>query len=340
MLTNQYIRIFQKIYPSLKKVIIKSGITDISGSLFYACKNLEYVSLPETLKSISPAFKGCTSLKKITINSKNKSFYCSDKGVLYNKDKTIVYAYPASAPAEKYTLFKTVTVISRYAFNDCQNLKELTIPKSVKQIELFGIGDNNSIKIINYNANVSEWAKTRVFYESEDLDEELYKFDKTSCNWRYQYQYGNRKLLDVVIKCKDGYISGNHKLTASIKEATFKQGGTEFYKCNNCNYNYTITTAKLKNPSLSSVTKGKKSFVAKWKSVSGIDGYQIQYSKSKSFSKYNKTVTISGYKSTKKAVKKLKAKQKYYVRIRGYKYNNGVKNYSPWSSKKTVTTKK
>lgn len=41
-----------------------------------------------------------------------------------------------------------------------------------------------------------------------------------------------------------------------------------------------------------------------------------------------------------KKVKGLKAKKKYFVRIRTYKVVNGKTYYSGWSSAKKVTTKK
>ena len=44
-------------------------------------------------------------------------------------------------------------------------------------------------------------------------------------------------------------------------------------------------------------------------------------------------------KTTKNKVKKLKAKKKYYVRIRTYKTVNGKKVYSSWSKVKSVKTK-
>ena len=50
-----------------------------------------------------------------------------------------------------------------------------------------------------------------------------------------------------------------------------------------------------------------------------IKGYQIQLATDKKFKKNKKTVTISKQKTTKTTVKKLKAKKKYYVRIRTYK---------------------
>ena len=95
-----------------------------------------------------------------------------------------------------------------------------------------------------------------------------------------------------------------------------------------------------KKASLSSVKAGSKSFKAKWKTVSGIKGYQLQYSTSKSFTKKTtKAVLISDKKTSAKTVKKLKAKKNYYVRIRTYRSVGGVKYYGKWSSALKVKTK-
>lgn len=102
---------------------------------------------------------------------------------------------------------------------------------------------------------------------------------------------------------------------------------------------YNTKTAKPKATKISKLTAGKKQFKATWKKVSGVTGYQIQYSTNKSFKKGNKTVTVKGAKKTSAAVKKLKSKKKYYVRIRTYKTVNGKKVYSSWSSAKTIKTK-
>ena len=96
-----------------------------------------------------------------------------------------------------------------------------------------------------------------------------------------------------------------------------------------------------KKASLSSVKAGSKSFKAKWKTVSGIKGYQLQYSTSKSFTKKTtKAVLISDKKASAKTIKKLKAKKNYYVRIRTFRTVGGVKYYSKWSKTIKVTTKK
>ena len=83
----------------------------------------------------------------------------------------------------------------------------------------------------------------------------------------------------------------------------------------------------------------KKAIALTWAKVKGVKGYQIQVATDKKFKKNKKTVTIKKQKTTKKTVKKLKAKKKYFVRIRTYKTVNGKKVYSSWSKAKTVKTK-
>ena len=98
-------------------------------------------------------------------------------------------------------------------------------------------------------------------------------------------------------------------------------------------------TVKPKKTSIKKLSKGKKKFTVTWAKVSGVKGYQIQYSSEKKKKKNNKSVTVTKQKSTKATVKKLKSKKKYYVRVRTYKTVNGKKIYSSWSKVKSVKTK-
>ena len=96
-----------------------------------------------------------------------------------------------------------------------------------------------------------------------------------------------------------------------------------------------------KATSMVSASALSKGFTAKWKKLTTqTTGYQLQYSTSSSFKSGNKTVTITKNSTVTKKVTKLKAKKKYYVRVRTYKTVSGTKYYSKWSGKKTVTTKK
>ena len=97
--------------------------------------------------------------------------------------------------------------------------------------------------------------------------------------------------------------------------------------------------SKPKSTNTKKIKAAKKAVSVEWKKVGGVKGYEIQVATDKKFKKNKKTVTIKKQKTTKTTVKKLKAKKKYYVRIRTYKIVNGKKVYSSWSKVKSVKTK-
>lgn len=111
---------------------------------------------------------------------------------------------------------------------------------------------------------------------------------------------------------------------------------------------------KPRATNISGVSTKKKGFTVKWKKKSDlgdVSGYQIQYSTSSKF-KNAKTVKV-GKSSASKTISNLKAKKKYYVRMRTY-YNYCTHTYvrcmkktytykgtvySSWSKAKIVKTK-
>ena len=102
------------------------------------------------------------------------------------------------------------------------------------------------------------------------------------------------------------------------------------------------TSAQVQKPNKTSVKKlkaKKGSVELTWSKTKGVKGYEIQLATDKKFKKNKKTATVKKQKTTKTTVKKLKAKKKYYVRIRTYKTVNGKKVYSSWSKVKSVKTK-
>lgn len=127
------------------------------------------------------------------------------------------------------------------------------------------------------------------------------------------------------------YASGRKNVGKYAVKITFKG-----------NYSGTKTlyfTIKPKGTSISSLTAGSKKFTVKWyKRTAQVTGYQVQYSRYKSFSNPT-TLTVTKNSTTQKTKTKLKAKQRYYVRVRTYKVVNGTKYYSSWSDYKSVITK-
>lgn len=95
-----------------------------------------------------------------------------------------------------------------------------------------------------------------------------------------------------------------------------------------------------KGTTLSGIAAAKKGFTVKWKKGKSINGYEIQYALNSKFTKGKKSVKVTKAATVSKKVSKLKAKKKYWVRIRTYKIVSGKTYYSAWSKAKTVTTKK
>ena len=139
----------------------------------------------------------------------------------------------------------------------------------------------------------------------------------------------------------------NHKWSSKYtvdKAATYAAPGSKSIHCTVCNAvkpgsKVVIPKKKVKPTVLKKVAPKKGGFVAKWKKGTGINGYVLQYCQNKKFKKGAKKVTIKKAKVVKKAVMKLPAKKKYFVRIRTFKTFKGKKYYSTWSKPKRVKTK-
>ena len=96
---------------------------------------------------------------------------------------------------------------------------------------------------------------------------------------------------------------------------------------------FTIIPKNVGTSVVSSTKKGQIKFT--WGKVKVCDGYQVQYSTSKSF-KSAKTVNIKSQKTCSYTMKKLKSKKTYYIRVRAYKVVNGKKYYGNYTVTKKV----
>ena len=99
----------------------------------------------------------------------------------------------------------------------------------------------------------------------------------------------------------------------------------------------TLSPSKIKLKSVKN--NRKKAITVKWKRSIDADGYQISYSKKKSFAGAKKKNVTYIYDSI--TIKKLSKGKTYYVRARAFtKDNYGNKVYGKWSEVKKVKIKK
>ncbi len=114
---------------------IPSGVTSIYEMAFREVKNLTSLSIPASVTYIpDTAIMRCPVLAKITVSADN-SAYVSVDGVLYNKNKTQLYVYPALKEGSTYTIPSTVSKMNQYAFYYTSKLKKVSIPKGITEVK-------------------------------------------------------------------------------------------------------------------------------------------------------------------------------------------------------------
>jgi hypothetical protein len=138
---------------NLVSIEIPAGVTSIGNSAFYSSTNLINIEIPASVTSIgSGAFINCGSLVNIIVAENNTS-YSSNSGILYNKDKTILIAYP-SAKGD-VTIPAGVTSIHDSAFSYCTSLTSVIIPLGVTSIGAAAFQQCSSLISIKIPAGVT-----------------------------------------------------------------------------------------------------------------------------------------------------------------------------------------
>lgn len=161
-----------------KKVVIPKKLSGkkviaIKAKAFKDCKTIREVTLPKTVKRIGlyekhrptyedirkensthTVFSGCKNLKNIFVKKGNK-YFCSLDGVLYSKDKTCLYVYPAGKKQKTYTTDAKTKSIEGAAFANTSYLEKVKFGKNIN-----GIGNGafyrSGIKEVNLEGNITD----------------------------------------------------------------------------------------------------------------------------------------------------------------------------------------
>lgn len=196
-----------------------------SAALRYS--DIEEVTIHEGISSISNTSLSDTySLKNIIVDP-NNTHYCSDDGILYNYNKTMLVKYPSAKEGTIFTIPETVTSIDAYAMEDCTNIEELTISENVSSIGNRAFGYCYNLKVVNYNAvscstptSINLLTTSNVPFRSCNMIEKVIIGDNVNSIPKYLF-YNNSSISEVI-------ISDNSNLELIENYA--------FYYCDNLDY--------------------------------------------------------------------------------------------------------
>ncbi|MBQ6873752.1 MAG: leucine-rich repeat protein [Clostridia bacterium] len=147
----------------VKTIEVDSGVTKIGYYAFYNCEDLERVFFSDTVEDIHGyAFSiYYEDLKSINVDENNMNYSSDSFGVLYNKDKTRIIAYPDGREEKEYVIPNGVKYVNYDSFAGCINLEKVVIPNTVESIEsrafwgcenLYDVAIPQSVKDIKYRA--------------------------------------------------------------------------------------------------------------------------------------------------------------------------------------------
>ena len=178
----------------LEEVILPEQAKTIAIHVFERCASLKRIRIPASVENIgdpfvagipgsgkkSPngceknVFNNCESLEAIDVDPDNR-FLCSQDGVLYSKDKTVLILYPQGKKEEVLVVPEGVTALSSCAFLNNPYLREVHLPHSLKSI-----GVNAFTKCVNLRRAVPPSSLTSIGAEAYSFCTDLEEFPMPS----------------------------------------------------------------------------------------------------------------------------------------------------------------
>lgn len=102
----------------LKEIALPDRLCSIGDQAFGDCRALKTLHLPATVTTLGTLFCENQSLTEFSVADGNTNYRLDEKGILYDYDQTVVYAYPLTKDLKSVTLPETVTHIADYALAD------------------------------------------------------------------------------------------------------------------------------------------------------------------------------------------------------------------------------
>ena len=129
-------------------------VMEIDQNAFYNCSEVTSIDIPfSVLRIVNDAFKGCSGVKRYTVNENNQSYKDVD-GVLFSKDNRMLVKYPAKKQLTDYVISEEVSLICTEAFTDNTYLRKVFIGNFVTAISDFAFKNCTALEEVELGGNV------------------------------------------------------------------------------------------------------------------------------------------------------------------------------------------
>lgn len=230
---------------SITKIYIDSITTEIRGSAFSDCENLEEVYIGSNVTRIGKeAFRDCNKLKKVTLNEglvdiEENAFYSCKTLVDVALPKTVktigkkafywtaikeieipagveeANGFTYCTELEKVTFNEGLRIIGQEAFFNCRKLKEIKLPKSLTEIGNFAFRECKELNTVVFQDSPT-LIMEQVFDMCVSLENINFPETLTGIGW---YAFDNCDKLTKVVLPKS--------LESKVDPCAFDVYGTE-----------------------------------------------------------------------------------------------------------------
>lgn len=129
-------------------------VMEIDANAFYGCTEVTSVDIPySVLRIVDGAFKGCSGIKKFTVNENNQSYKDID-GILFSKDEKMLIKYPAQKETAEYVISEEVAIICTEAFMDNAFLRKVSVGNFVTAISDNSFKNCTALEEVELGGNV------------------------------------------------------------------------------------------------------------------------------------------------------------------------------------------
>lgn len=232
-------------YPKNKKqnsFTVPEEVGYIISGAFSQNTHISDILLSAELTGIGAnPFSKCSNLNDIKISPYN-NYFTVENGILYNKNKTILYACPPDVL--KLRVPDSVIKIAYGAFSGCSRLQEILLPEQLMSIESMAFNSCTSLSEITIPGNIEtvtascftgcsklEAIKAEKSDYFKSFDGILYSYDMIDLICCPNGKSGIITIPDGVVNILNGAFDNCSKITTVIFPKSVKYAARSFLNC-------------------------------------------------------------------------------------------------------------